>query len=353
MVAEWFTLVVVGLMAVAEMMHHRRSRRVARLAFGPGERAAGWTRPAPLLRVAGTGVVCWGLMTLLMMDPKVHSREEIDPTKLKNLVIVLDVSPSMFLKDAGPEKDKARRKRASDVLVNMFNRMPIRQYRISLIAFYNGAKPLLEQSTDVEIISHIIEEMPTYIGFKPGKTDLFAGLQMASEVARSWNPQSTTVLVVTDGVTVPTSGMPRMPASVANVLIVGVGDSISGKFIDGHQSRQDVSNLRQIANRLGGIYLDANSKHIPSVTIESLVSMGREANWLKFSKRELALAMVFLGSLVLSLLPPALHYFGSHWRPGVKIENRAPEMPTNRLKPGVRSTPKSPRHLVPQSAGED
>jgi hypothetical protein len=81
--------------------------------------------------------------------------------------------------------------------------------------------------------------------------------------------------------------------------------------------------------------------------------MGREANWLKFSKRELALAMVFLGSLVLSLLPPALHYFGSHWRPGVKIENRAPEMPTNRLKPGVRSTPKSPRHLVPQSAGED
>ena len=45
----------------------------------------------------------------------------------------------------------------------------------------------------------------------------------------------------------------RMPASVAGVLVVGVGDPQAGMFIDGHQSRQDVSTLRQIAARLRGV----------------------------------------------------------------------------------------------------
>ena len=46
----------------------------------------------------------------------------------------------------------------------------------------------------------------------------------------------------------------RMPPSVSEVLVVGVGDTRSGKFIDGHVSRQDAPTLRQIAVRLQGEY---------------------------------------------------------------------------------------------------
>jgi Ca-activated chloride channel family protein len=322
MVAIYFALIVMSLMLVAEQLHAIRCRRIARLAFGPGEKPAGWTRSAPLLRVLATGLLSWGLLTLLLIDPKIHSREEIDPKEMKNLILVLDVSPSMLLKDAGAEKKLTRRLRASELMVSMFNRMPMRQYQISLIAFYNGAKPLLEQSNDIEIIQHIIEDMPTYIGFPAGKTDLFAGLTMAAKMAKDWRPGSTTVVVVTDGVTVPSTGMPRMPNSVGHVLVVGVGDPVTGKFIDGHQSRQDISNLRQIATRLKGVYHDGNSKHVPSVVINSMIGGGGKASWWDFTKRELALLAVLLGSLMLSVLPVALHYFGSHWKPGVKSQAR-------------------------------
>ncbi len=74
--------------------------------------------------------------------------------------------------------------------------------------------------------------------------------------------------MLSDGDTVPATGMPKMPASIADVLIVGVGDPRQGSFIDGRMSRQDASTLRQIAARLGGIYHDGNQKHISTATPE-------------------------------------------------------------------------------------
>jgi Ca-activated chloride channel homolog len=349
MVAVWIALIVSGLILIAETIHAGRCRRIARLAFGPSGKPAGWTLPTPLLRVMATGLLTWGLITLLLIDPKIHSREEIDPQEMKNLILVLDVSPSMYLKDAGSEKKLARRIRASEVLTSMFNRMPMRQYEISLIAFYNGAKPLLEKSGDVEIIRHIIEDMPTYIGFPPGKTDLFAGLRMAGEMAKSWNPRSATVVIVTDGVSVPATGMPRLPASVGNVLVVGVGDPVGGKFIDGHQSRQDVSNLRQIATRLKGVYHDANSKHIPSVVINSMIGGEGKTGWWDFSKRELALLSVAIGSLILSILPLALHYLGTAWKPGVKRRETEPGFSSK----STALLPTSPQTALAGTAGRD
>ncbi len=319
MLAEWSALVTLVMVAGAEWLHSRRSRRLQRLAFGPTERPSAWVTAAPWLRTAACTLACWGLVTLLLMDPKIHSRHEVDPAKQKHLLLVMDVSPSMYLEDAGPEKNISRRKRASDVLISLFNRLPMREYRVSLIAFYTDAKPLLEETTDIEIIRHIVEELPIFLGFKPGKSDLFAGLQMASQIARPWNPNSATVVVMTDGMTVPPSGMPRMPPAVHQVLVVGVGDPHAGRFIDGHQSRQDVANLRQIANRLQGVYHDGNAKHIPTTTIYSITHQADDAPWLDFTRRELALAALALGAAILALLPIALHFFGTSWRPGVKM----------------------------------
>ncbi|MDP1560909.1 MAG: VWA domain-containing protein [Pirellulaceae bacterium] len=319
MMAEITALVGLGLMAVAEWLHWRRCRRLARLAFGPTARPSRWVSTTPILRILAVGMLSWGFVTLLMLDPKIHSQIELDPKKQKNLLLVVDVSPSMHLVDAGPEKNQERRVRASQVVSSVLNRIPVREYRISLVAFYSGAKPLLDQTTDFDIVQHMMEKLPIYQGFDAGKTDLFAGLTEAARLAKHWNPKSTTVIVLTDGMSVPSTGMPRMPASVREVLVIGVGDPAVGKFIDGHQSRQDSANLRQIANRLQGAYHDGNVKHLPSSSLAALIGSGNDRNWWELTRREWALAASAVGAAVLGMLPVALMMFGSSWRPGVRF----------------------------------
>lgn len=319
MIAEITAVGLMVLMGIAEWLHSRRCHRLRHLAFGPSGRPNPWVSLTPGIRVAAVALLGWGLVTLYQLDPKVHSQAETDPKKQKNLLLVVDVSPSMHLVDAGPEKNLERRARAAQVVASVFGRIPVREYKVSLVAFYSGAKPLLDQSTDFEIVQHMIEKLPIYQGFTVGKTDLFAGLQEAARLAKSWNPKSTTVVVLTDGVTVPPSGMPRLPASVREVLVIGVGDPVVGQFIDGHQSRQDTANLRQIANRLQGVYHDGNVKHLPSSALQAMIGSGNDRNWWEWTRRELALLATGVGGSVLGLLPLLLMVGGSNWRPGVKV----------------------------------
>lgn len=331
MVAEWVALSIIGLMLLAELLHGRRCRRLARLAFGPQQRPASWVRVSPLLRIAACGLLAWGLTTLLMMVPKIHTSQEIDPREKKHILLVVDVSPSMYLEDAGPEKNLSRRQRAADLLTSLFSRMPMREYKVSVVAFYTEAKPLLEESSDPEVVKHLVADLPLYVGFKSGKTDLFSGLQLASQMSKSWRPNSTTMVIVTDGVSVPASGMPRLPNSIKNVLILGVGDAQTGKFIDGHQSRQDVSNLRQVANRIRGFYHDGNAKHIPTSTVVGFSSGKERVDWWDLTRREWALVAITLGSLILSLLPILLHYYGTNWNPVVQKRTTLTTLPRERM----------------------
>ena len=112
-----------------------------------------------------------------------------------------------------------------------------------------------------------------------------------------------------------------MPASVDHVLVVGFGDARSGKFIDGRQSRQDSSTLRQIALRLGGEFHDGNEKHLPSDVLAELTQIEGENPFDKLTRREYALMACATGALILSLLPLALHLFGTAWRPGVQSDH--------------------------------
>jgi Ca-activated chloride channel family protein len=105
--------------------------------------------------------------------------------------------------------------------------------------------------------------------------------------------------------------------SVRKVLVVGIGDPTVGRFIDGRQSRQDRSTLRQIATRLSGIYHDGNQKHLSTDTLELLAASAGESAFEKLTRREYALICCGLGAALLALLPLLLHRFGTGWRPGV------------------------------------
>ena len=95
------------LTALAEYWHHHRCETVARLAFGPTGQPRQWTRVVPGLRVTSVSLVAWGLMALATLEPQLlgdvgpSTEATIDPADVQRVVLVLDVSPSMNVIDAG------------------------------------------------------------------------------------------------------------------------------------------------------------------------------------------------------------------------------------------------------------
>lgn len=303
---------------IAEALHHRRCRALAPLAFGPTRRPAVWARAAPALRVLGLAALAWGLAALLTVDPKVHKAAGEEELEERHLLLVLDVSPSMRLKDSGPKGDQSRMQRARELMGSFFRRVPMAAYRSTVIAVYNGAKPVVVGSRDLGILRNILGDLPMHYAFRPGKTELLSGLREAAKVARPWKPKSAVLVLISDGDTVPPTGMPVLPPSIADVLVVGVGDPVNGRFIDGRQSRQDRSALRQIAVRLRGRYHNGNARHLSSTVLGELGRSGDASPLERLSRREYALIAVGASAAWLALLPLLLHLFGAAWRPGAR-----------------------------------
>jgi Ca-activated chloride channel family protein len=316
-VAALATCALVILASAAEALHAQRVRRAALLAFGPDRRPELWVHLAAPLRVLGLAGLCWGLLTLLYAPPKVHKANPLQDVDPRHLVLVLDASPSMYLKDAGPTKKQKRSERAAQVMQSFFERIPIELYRVSVLAFYTEAKAVVVDTSDLEVVRHILFELPMSYAFEAGGTNLFAGLEEAAKLAKPWKPGSATVVIVSDGDTVASTGMPKMPASVAHVLVVGIGDAKVGTFIDGHQSRQDVSTLRQVAVRLGGTYHNGNELHLATALLSEISQVRGKGILDRLTPREYALIACALGAFALAVLPYALHHAGTRWRPGV------------------------------------
>lgn len=317
MVAELAVCAVVILGLAAERLHARRVRQLAPLAFGPQRRPETWARAAPWLRVLALAALTWGLLTLWQLPARAHRAAPAANTEPRHLLLVLDVSPSMALKDAGPGRNASRTTRARQILQSFFERTPVELYRLSVVAVYTEAKPVVVDTADLEVIRNIMQDLPMSYAFKPGDTNLFAGLEEAARLAKPWQPGSTTVLVVSDGDTVPALGLPKMPAAVAHVLVVGVGDARAGSYIDGKQSRQDVSTLRQLAVRLGGRYHNGNEQHLPTSLLQEIALVRSKSVFERLTRREYALLACGLGAGVLALLPVALQRWGTRWSPGV------------------------------------
>jgi Ca-activated chloride channel family protein len=313
----WSIIFAVFLLTLlAEYLHARRTRRLSTLAFGPTQSPRAWTTITPFLRALALALITWGLVTLYIIDPKPRQAKTISDKDYKRLLIVLDVSPSMDITDAGPTLSQTRGKRAAELLQSILSRIILDQTRVTIVAVYNGALPVVIDTKDHAVIKNILNDLPLEHAFEFGKTKLLDGIREAASIAKPWRDKSATLVVVSDGDTVPDAGMPEIPRSIAKALVIGVGDSRTGKFIDGHNSRQDASTLRQLATRLRGVYHDGNEKHLPSETIADLAEAVPMSADQKISKREFALASVAIGGTMLAGVPIALALFGANWRPG-------------------------------------
>jgi Ca-activated chloride channel family protein len=308
---------VVLLAAAAEALHFLRVVRAAPLAFGPRRRRFALAALSPVLRVLALGAAAWGLVVLLTLAPKSHRAGEIKDSEYRHLLLVLDVSRSMQAEDAGPGGKQKRAERAADLIQSFFERVQAERYKTTIVAVASEAKPVVLDTIDREVVRNILTDLPMRHAFKPGDTNMFAGLEEAAKIAKPWPPGSAVLMVVTDGDTVPATGMPKMPASIGNnVVMVGVGNPAVGKAFGSHMSRQDVSTLRQVATRLNGTYHDGNEKHLTTELVSKIDEKAKPRAEEKWTPREYALLCVGAGTGTLALLPVLLTLAGTGWHPG-------------------------------------
>jgi Ca-activated chloride channel family protein len=177
---------------------------------------------------------------------------------------------------------------------------------------------VVEDTKDLELVRHILGAIDMRYAFKAGSTRLFDGIAEAARIAKPWRVRSALLVILSDGDTVPATGMPELPPSIGGTLVIGVGDDIAGKFIAGHQSRQDASTLRQIAIRLNGEFHNGNKRHVPSDVLATAAADARKPLIERLTLREYALLAIAVASALLAVLPLLLHYLGTRWRPGVQ-----------------------------------
>lgn len=314
MVIWLIPLIVALLAALAEWLHARRTRRMAFLAFGPAAKPRRWVRLIPPARIVALTALAWGLLVLWQIDGSSwlpSGQQERADKNIHHLILALDVSPSMQIKDAGPQGDQTRAERARDILRSILQRINQQQTRVSVIAFYGESRPVTIDTIDAEVVDNILDDLPLEHAFKAGKTDMYQGVKTAAEIARTWRPNSTTFVMASDGDTLPATTPPTLPAAVSNTLIVGVGNPHRGTPIDGHSSRQDTQSLRRLALQLRGIYSDGNVRHIRTADLQQfVVSMPTQSNR-RLELRDGAILAIIFGAAVLTFVSPLLAAAGA------------------------------------------
>ena len=70
---------------------------------------------------------------------------------------------------------------------------------------------MVVDTTDAEVVKNILSDLPIHLAFKPGETRLFDGLAEAAKIAKFWKTKSATLVVISDGETVPPKGMVKLP----------------------------------------------------------------------------------------------------------------------------------------------
>jgi Ca-activated chloride channel homolog len=317
-------LTVLLLVSLAEWLHVRRIRVVARLAFGPRAQSLPWTRAVPGLRVASLTAFAWGATTLLMLhlaapdDAAAKDRRDAEATRL---VFVADLSPSMYLPDAGPDGSLTRHAQMREVVEGILQRVS-GNLRFGVIGFYTDSLPVVMEARDPELVRNVFNGLPLTYAMPVGKTDLGTAVNRTLELVADFPKDSTRLILLTDGDSQPLAPITPRPASLSEVLVLGLGNPRKGSYIDGHQSRQEAATLQQVAASLQGVYHDVNETHLPTEALGDLfVPLALPQRHLTLTQWAV-LAMV-IGALIHALIPVALEFFGSDWKSGAVASNPA------------------------------
>ena len=301
-----------AVIAVAEAIHNRRVGRVRHLAFGASGRPRLWTAIAPVVRVLSTAAIVWGMIVLYLLPPRIIDKEPTQEAS-KHLLVCLDASPSMFVEDSGADGKTKRAIWAGAVIQAILDRLDTDTTRVTVFAVYTKSIPVIEDTFDMNVVRNVLDGLPLYAAFEAGPTKLSSGVNEALAYARKWKANSATLLVISDGDSEEQVNVRTIPPSIADAIVVGVGDPVRPTMIAGHRSVQDTSSLKALAVKLKGIYHQGNNKHLPSQVLDRL-TMIRPRIGEGLGLRELALLCIACGGSGLCLVGPALLLFGRNHR---------------------------------------
>lgn len=269
----------------------------------------------PLLRVASLTAFAWGATTLLMIkltpaeDAQTKERKDAEATRL---IFVADLSPSMFLQDAGPDGTQTRHARMREVVEGILQRIS-GNLRFGVIGFYTDSLPVVMEARDPELVRNVFNGLPLTYAMPLGQTDLGKAVNATLEILPNFPKGSTRLIIFTDGDSVNLAPITSRPESVREVLVLGLGNPLKGTYIDGHQSRQEAETLQRLATSLGGTYEDVNTKHLATTALGDLVvPLALPTNRLSLS--QLAVLAMVLGAVINALIPLALEFLGSDWK---------------------------------------
>ncbi len=305
------TIIALGcalLMFVAEWLHGKRIARVAYLAFGSQGRSRGWVAVAPFVRIVGASSIAFGLTVLWLMQPAAIEKQPSQAAS-KHLLVCLDASPSMYVADSGPDGKKKRAVWAGEVIQAILDRLDTETTRVTVFAVYTKSIPVIEETFDRNVVRNLLDGLPLFAAFEAGPTRLSSGVSEALNYARKWESGSATLLIISDGDSEDKIEVRSIPSSIADTIVVGVGDPMRPTMVSGHRSTQDVASLKSLATKLKGKYHQGNNKHLPSEVLANL-SMVRPRVTDGIGLREVALTCIAVGGCLLALVGPLLILFG-------------------------------------------
>jgi Ca-activated chloride channel family protein len=250
-------------------------------------------------------------MLQLEASDDARSKGRPDPQATR-LVFVADLSPSMYLLDAGPDGTLTRHARMREVVEGILQRVS-GNLRFGVIGFYTDALPVVMEARDPELVRNVFNGLPLNYAMPAGQTDLGQAVNAALELVANFPKGSTRLIILSDGDSVILEPIVPRPASVREAMVLGLGNPRKGTYIDGHQSRQEAETLQRMATALGGTYEDVNEKHFATEALGDLVvPLALPHKGLTLAQWAV-LAMV-LGAVVLALVPVALEFFGTDWK---------------------------------------
>jgi hypothetical protein len=215
----------------------------------------------------------------------------------------------MFVEDSGPDGKTKRAIWAGEVIQAILDRLDTETTRVTVFAVYTKSIPVIEDTFDMNVVRNLLDGLPLYAAFESGSTKLSTGINDALTYAKQWKPDSSTLLIVSDGDSDERPQIRSVPSSIADTIIVGVGDPVRPTIISGHRSTQDVASLKSLASKMKGFYHQGNNKHLPSNILKKL-TMIRPRIGEGMGLREWAVLCIGIGGSILAILGPALLLFG-------------------------------------------
>lgn len=172
------------------------------------------------------------LLVLVLARPQAGHTTTIDQSQSRNVLIAIDTSRSMLVRDGSPDRLAAAKAMALELITALPND------RIGVIAFSGASVLMAPLTVDHPAVHETISQLDTHV-IPSGGSDLTATVQLALETFEKTGQSNNALILISDGEDhsekIDTAAN-AIRQSRATVCAIGVGSSNGGIIPDPNQS---------------------------------------------------------------------------------------------------------------------